>query len=185
MPKDGPLSPEDREELARANNRAKKIFGAAKIAAFNGWIIGGLAAVALLFAPFSMTAFFMGVGMAVVAWNEFHGRKLLREFDPQGARLLGRNQLGFVGLVSAYCLWSIYRTLTQPIAGLDQLDAIAGSVSDLVTNLTVTVYVVVMLASLLVQGLNARYYFARTKMVQEYLNDTPDWIVDLQRSTSL
>jgi hypothetical protein len=180
----GPLSAEQREELGRANQRAKKILGAAKVAAFNGWVIGGLAAVTLLFALFSMTALVMGAGMAVVAWNEFRGGKQLRGFDPQGAQLLGRNQLGFTGLVSAYCLWSIYRTVNNPITELAELEAIAGSVGDLVTSLTVTVYVAVMLVSLLVQGLNARYYYARTKMVQDHLKDTPAWIVDLQRSAS-
>ena len=180
----GPLSPEQREELARANERAKKVLGAARVATFNGWAIGVFAAVSLLFAVFSLTALVMGVGMAIVAWNEFRGRMLLRRFDSHGPRLLGRNQLGFMGLLIGYGLWSIYSTLTNPIAQLEELEAIAGPIGELVTTLTLTVYGAVILLSLLIQGLNARYYFARTKLVHDYLNATPAWIIDLQRSTS-
>ena len=179
----GPLSPEQREELARANERAKKVLGAARVATFNGWAIGVFAAVSLLFAVFSLTALVVGIGMAIVAWNEFRGRRLLRRFDSHGPQLLGRNQLGFMGLLIGYCLWSIYSTLTNPIAQLEELEAIAGPIGELVTTLTLTVYGVVILLSLLIQGLNARYYFARTKLMQDYLNETPAWIIDLQRST--
>ena len=33
------------------------------------------------------------------------------------------------------------------------------------------------------QGLNARYYHLRVARIREYLNGTPPWILDLQRST--
>ena len=180
----GPLSPEQQGELAQANERAKKFLGAAKVATFNGWVIGVFAAVSLLFALFSVTALVMGVGMAIVAWNEFRGRTLLRRFDPHGPQLLGRNQLGFMALLSGYCLWSIYRTVTNPITQLEELEAMVGSTGDLVTNLTLAVYGTVLLLSFIFQGLNARYYFARTKRVQDYISETPTWIIDLQRSTS-
>jgi hypothetical protein len=32
------------------------------------------------------------------------------------------------------------------------------------------------------QGLNAWYYFARTALLESYLDETPAWIVDLQHS---
>lgn len=182
----GPLSPEQQEELAQASARAKKVLRAARVATFNGWFLGVFAALTLPFALFfSVTALVMGVSMAILARNEFHGRKLLRHFDPRGPRLLGRNQLCFMGLLIGYCLWSIYRTLTEPMTQLQELEVIAGSVGDLATSLTVTVYGIVIFSSVLFQGLNARYYFARTKMVQDYLDETPPWIIDVQRSTSV
>ncbi len=184
-PNGGPLSPEQQEELARANQRAKKVLGAAKVAAFNGWSIGVLAAITLLFALFSTTARVIGIGMAIVAWNEFRGGKLLRRFDRHGPRLLGRNQLGFMGLLIGYCLWSIHSTLTNPLTEVEGLEALAGATGDLVTNLTVAVYGGVILLSLLIQGLNARYYFARTKLLADYLRETPGWVINLQRSTSM
>ncbi len=179
-----PLSPQQQEELTRANERAKKVLGATKVATFNGWTIGVFAAVTLLFALFSVTALVVGAGMAIVAWNEFRGRSLLRRFDPHGPRLLGRNQLGFMSLLIGYGLWGIFRTLTNPMTQFEELEAVVGPVGDLVTNLALAVYGGVVLLSLLFQGLNARYYFARIRLVQDYLSETSAWIIDVQRSSS-
>ncbi len=182
---DGPLSPEQQEELALANARAQKILAATKVATFNGWTIGAFAAITLPFALFSLTALVIGVGMAIVARNEFRGRELLRRFDHQGPQLLGRNQIGFMALIVGYCVWSIYSTLANPIPQLEELEALLGAAGDqLVTNLTVAVYSIVIVLTLLFQGLNARYYFARIKLVQGYLEETPAWIIDLQRATA-
>ncbi|MCZ6758977.1 MAG: hypothetical protein O7D29_01175 [Gemmatimonadetes bacterium] len=179
-----PLSPQQQEELTRANERAKKVLSATKVATFNGWTIGIFAAITLLFALFSVTALVVGAGMAIVAWNEFRGRTLLRRFDPHGPRLLGRNQLGFMGLLIGYGLWGIFRTLTNPIPQLEELEAVVGPVGDLVTDLVVVVYGGVILLSLIFPGLNARYYFARIRLVRGYLDETPAWIIDVQRSSS-
>ena len=43
---------------------------------------------------------------------------------------------------------------------------------------------VVIVLTVLFQGLNARYYFARTRRVEDYVKETPGWIVEIQRSTS-
>jgi hypothetical protein len=180
---DGPLTPEHRKDLVQATERANKIFGAVKVATFNGWTIGIFAGITLLFALFSATALVVGAGMAFVSWNEFRGRTLLRQFDPQGPRLLGRNQVGFMGLLVGYCLWSIYRTLTNPITQIEGLEEIAGFTAELVTNLTVSVYAMVIVLSVFFQGLNALYYFRRAKHVEDYVRETPRWIVELQRSS--
>ncbi len=190
---EGPLSPDQQKQLALANQRAKKVLGAAKVAAFNGWSIGLFAAISLLFVifgfllfdSFSFTTLVMGIGLAAVARNEFRGRDLLRSFSPHGPRLLGKNQLGLMGLLIAYCLWSIYGAITNPITEIEGLEALGEAVGDLATDLTVAVYSVVIVVSGLAQGLNARYYFARTRLVEDYVRETPEWIVELQRSSSV
>ena len=184
MTGDAPLTLEQRLELSEANERARKFLGAARVATFNGWTIGVFAAIGLLFGIFSVTALVMGIGMGVVARNEFRGRTLLRQFDPLGPRLLGRNQLGFMGLIIVYCLWSMYQTVSNPISEIAGLEAIAESYGDLIKNATLAVYGVVIFVTALVQGLNARYYFARTQRVEDYLEETPSWVVEIQRSTS-
>lgn len=181
MPDPNPLSPEQRQQLANAGDRSSKILAAAKIAAFNGWTIGFFAVVSLLFAFFSLTALVMGLGLGWIAWNEFKGRDRIRAFDPTAPTFLGKNQLGFMSLVTVYALWSIYLTLTEPIPHLDEIEEALGPIGDLVTSITISVYLVVILLTVLFQGLNARYYFARKKMIAEYLSETPDWIVDIQR----
>ena len=184
-PDRGPLSPEQQRQLAEASQRARKIMGAARMAAFNGWTIGSIAAVSVLFGLFSRTALVMGIAMGFVAWNEFRGRALLRSFDPEGARLLGKNQVGLLVVIVIYCLWSIYITTTGGNPEMAEIEAMIGDISDLVTELTVMVYGIVIVVSVVFQGLNARYYFARQRLIREYVQHTPDWVVKLQRSSSV
>ena len=184
-PDRGPLSPEQQRQLAEASQRARKVMGAARVAAFNGWTIGSIAAVSVLFGLFSRTALVMGLAMGFVAWNEFRGRALLRAFDPAGARLLGKNQVGLLVVIVVYCLWSIYITTTGETPEMAEIEAMIGDISDLVTELTVMVYGAVIGLSVLFQGLNARYYFSRQRLIREYLQQTPDWVVKLQRSSSV
>ena len=53
----------------------------------------------------------MFAALAVVAWNEFRGRRQLLEFNPAGATTLGWNQLGLLGMIVVYCLWALYSNL--------------------------------------------------------------------------
>ena len=108
----GPLSVQQQQQLSEANRRAKKVLGAAKVATFNGWSFGVFAAISLLFGIFSITSLLVGIGLGIVAWNEFRGRDLLRGFDPRGTRLLGWNQVGLICLLVVYCLWCIFTGLT-------------------------------------------------------------------------
>lgn len=179
-----PLTPEQRQAFSEANARAGKILGAARVATFNGWTVGVFAAIGVVFGVVSLTALVLGIGMAVVARNEFRGRAMLRQFDARGPKLLGRNQLGFLVLIIAYCLWSMYQAVHNPITDLAGLEGIEESVGSLVTELTVAVYAAVIVLSGLFQGLTARYYFARAPLIRTYLRETPEWIVELQRSSS-
>ena len=84
------------------------------MAAFNGWSIGFFAAVTLLFDIFSLTALVLGVGMAVVARNEFKSRARILTPNPTGPELLWRNQVGFMALIILCCPWSMYVTTARP-----------------------------------------------------------------------
>lgn len=152
------------------------------MATFNGWTLGISAGVTLLFAFFSLTALVMGVGLGLVARNEFRGKARLRQFDPQAPRFLGHNQLGLMALLVGYSLWSMYVTVASPTVEMAELEALMGDMGDLITDLTLAVYAAVLLLSVLFQGLNALYYFRRTALVREYLDETPEWIVKLQQS---
>ena len=177
------LTPEMQQELRDAKERAGSFLGAAKVAAFNGWSIGFFAVVSLLFGLFSLTSFLVGVGLAIVARNEFVGRRRLRSLDPSGLELLWRNQVGFLGLIVAYCLWSMYVTVAVPDPEMTQLtDLLGEGTEELIQSLTVIVYAAVIVATAIFQGLNARYYFVRTARIRDYVRDTPPWVLDLQRS---
>ena len=100
-----PLTAEHRRELSAARDRAKTIRKAARVAAFNGWTSAIVAAFSAPFSLFSPVGLALTVGIALVAFNEFRGRKRLLNFDPSGATLLGWNQLGLLAMIVAYCLW--------------------------------------------------------------------------------
>jgi hypothetical protein len=187
MHDDPQLSPAHRAELAQATQRARKIQKAARVAGFNGWTIGFFAGITILLALRSPPALVLGIGMAFIARNEFRGRDRLRRFEPEGAVLLGRNQLGFMVAIVLYCLWSIAkaRTGTSPDAEeVSELLAMLGESEDLVQTLTLIVYTAVIGATVVFQGLNAWYYFARRGMIEAYLRETPQWIVELRRGES-
>ena len=181
-----PLTPGQQQELRDAKERAASFLGAAKVAAFNGWTVGFFAAVSILFGLFSPTGFLVGVGLAVVARNELVGGRKLRALDPNGLELLWRNQVGFMVLIVAYCLWSMYRTVALPDPQMTELTELLGEgTGELVQSLTLWVYAVAIAATVIFQGLNARYYFVRVARIQNYVRDTPDWVLDLQRSTAI
>lgn len=177
------LTPEQELELRDAKERAGSFLGATKVAAFNGWSIGFFAVVSILFGLFSLTSFLVGVGLAFVARNEFVGRTRLRSFDPSGLELLWRNQLGFMALIIAYCVWSIFRTFALPESEISELTQLLGA-TGLVQAATLIVYTVVIVTTAIFQGWNAYYYFVRVARIRDYVRDTPQWVLDLQRSTA-
>ncbi len=178
------LTPEMQLELRDAKDRAGSFLGAAKVAAFNGWSSGFFAAVSILFGVFSRTSFLVGVGLAIVARNEFVGRSRLRSMDPSGLELLWRNQLGFMTLIIAYCMWSIYRAVALPNPEMTELmERLPDGTAELVQSLTVIVYAAVIVVTAIFHGLNARNYFVRVARIRDYVRHTPQWVLDLQRST--
>ncbi len=181
-----PLTPEQQQELSDAKERASSFLGAAKVAAFNGWTVGFFAVVSILFGLFSLTSFLVGVGLAFVARNEFVGRGRLRSLDPSGLELLWRNQLGFMALIVAYCVWSMYRAVALPNPEMTELmERLPDGTTELVQSLTVIVYAAVIVVTGIFQGLNARYYFVRVSRIRDYVRHTPQWVLDLQRSTAI
>lgn len=192
-----PLTAEHCQELARAAERARPVRNAARVASFNAWVTGVIAALSMPFAFFSLAGFLVAVGLALVAYNEFRGRRRLLAFDPTGATLLSRNQFGFLMLIVVYCLWAIYENLSGDNALLKELAAnpdlkAAGISDDFLTSggafftwCILGFYSLVILLSAIFQGGNAIYYATRRKLVEKYVAETPAWIRDLQRATML
>jgi hypothetical protein len=141
-----------------------------------------------------VVGFLATVVLAVVAWNEFRGRKRLLAFDPSSATLLGWNQVGLLAAIVAYCLWMLYTSLTggNPLAELKaspemgEVLGVEGRGFDaLYRQIVVGFYGLVILLSVIFQGWNAIYYFTRRRHVEEYLAQTPTWVRELQRATLL
>ena len=189
----GPLTASHQNEVAAAYERARKIRKAAAVAAFNGWMTAIFAVFSAPFAPFSVAGFLVTVGLAVVAYNEFRGRKRLLKFDRKAPVFLGWNQVGFMAFIIVYCVWMLIIGLMSegPFAAelkakpelsvaLDSVDEL----DQLYRILSTTVYGTVIILSGIFQGLNALYYFTRRKHVEVYVHNTPAWVLDLQRLTT-
>lgn len=192
-PTQSPLADEHHAEIAVANTRAKTIRKAAGVAGFNGWVTAVFAVCSAPFAPFSIAGFLVTVGLAVVAYNEFQGRTRLHNFDREAAKFLGWNQVGFLSLIVAYCGWMLFVGLTgegpfaaevaehpelaEALGSLDGLDA-------LYRLIIVAVYASVIVLTVVFQGLNAYYYFTRRKHIDAYVRETPQWVLDVQRSAA-
>jgi hypothetical protein len=188
MPSGG-LSSEARDALAQARERARPVYKAARVASFNGWSIGVIAALSLPFAFFSIPGALVTAGLAVVAYNEFRGRRGLLALDPHAATMLGWNQVALLTLVVLYCAWMLWSGLTGPgpmaelQANPEIQDALGslGNVDELYRLLVLAVYLTIMVVTVIVQGGNAFYYFTRRKYVDAFLRDTPQWAVEMQR----
>jgi hypothetical protein len=181
------LSPQLRDELVLAQNRSRAIRRAAGVANFNGWVTGAIALLSAPFAFFSVTGFLVAVGLVVVAFNEFRGRRRLLEYDPSAAPFLGWNQVGLMILITAYCGWTMFVSAGAVAAEMQakpELAAAIGSVEgfeELYRQVVFIFYGTVIALTVAFQGLNAAYYFSRRKPIAAYVQETPAWVLEIQR----
>ncbi len=103
----GPLSQSQQQEVAAAHDRARTIRKVAAVAKFNGWMTGIAAACSAPFALFSLPGFLATAGLSLVAYNKLKGRRRLLRFDQGAPAFLGWNQIGFLALITSYCIGSV------------------------------------------------------------------------------
>lgn len=187
-----PLSVAHHQQLAVARDLARPIRKAARVAAFNGWTTAAIAGLSLPFALFDRTGAVLTLGLAIVAYNEFRGRKKLLSFEPSAATLLGWNQLGLLAMIVVYSLWSLYGSwneagaLSAELKGYSDLNSVlgdAGSLDGLFKQISIALYGGVIALSAVFQGGNAWYYFTRRRHIENFIATTPEWVRDVQRGT--
>jgi hypothetical protein len=177
-----PLTPEDTAQLAAAISRSAKIRKAARTAAVSGWILAISAAFTAPFAPFSPVAFLLFFALGILTWNVFRGKKMLEAFREEGPDLLWKNEIGLAAVVILYSAWGIRTAVSGPVnPSLAELEVLLPDVVDLMGELTVAVYAVIILSTILFQGGMARFYHNRITLVREYLAETPAWTVEVVR----
>ena len=178
---DSPLSQAQIEELATAMHRAAKILGAAKVAAFTGWTVMVCGLLTLLLTLFSPTGVLLGGALLMVAWNELEGRKQIQRFHEGGPRRLARNQLWLLAVIAVYCLWSIYQARFYPAPGLSEMEELLDLGEGFVAGATTAAYALVLAVATAFQLGMYRYHAARIGLLEEYVRETPAWIVEIQR----
>jgi hypothetical protein len=182
------LSPQQITELIQARERGTKIRRAGTAAVFDGWMIAVFAVITALTGLTHVPSLLLGLGMMWVAWQEFRGARLLRRLQPSASRSLAKNQIVLAAILISYAIWQGYHgmtgagSLTASAGGDPQLTRLLGPIDQLINLITLSVYGLLVLIAIFVQGGTALYYFTREKYVNAYLRQTPDWILNLQRS---
>jgi len=182
------LSPEHHAQLARAQQQRNKLNRAVKLASFNAWSFAVLAAGSVLLALFMPGSIIAAALLAALAYNEFRGRRRLLQRDPRAPQTLGINQLVFCALIAGYCILKIIQATTGPgvyeqvIAKHPELAQTLEPLQGLVQTLTIATYLAVLVLGVGLQGLTAWYYFSRKTILDNYLQQTPEWVLDLDRT---
>lgn len=188
LPAPSALAPEQLRELAQARARAAKIRRAASIAMFDAWCIAILGGLTLVLSLLDVTALLMGSAMCIIAFVEFRGVRSLRALDPAAPRRLGSNQLAFAGLLITYALWSIYSSITGPdpyatyVGQAPELDEVLDSIREITRNVTMVAYIGLIIVAVVAQGGTALYHFSRARHLRAYIQQTPQWIRQLQQA---
>ncbi len=188
------------QAIQTARRRARPIRRAAGVATFDAWMTAIFAACTLLYFAvsaafaFSPLALVVGVALAAIAYNSFMGAGELKRFDLRGAKRLGINQLAFFGLIAGYCT---VRIVTALMANNKEIEALkqylvemynltntasqmsVDEIEQMVRLVIAGIYAAVIVASLLVQGLTALYYFTRAKHIRRFKQQTPDWVAEV------
>jgi len=126
--------------------------------------------------------------MCFAAYNSFRGLSQLRQLDPKSCQLLGRNQLFFASCLILYAAWNLYFYSHSPapfadvIASEPEAKEMLAPFQDMALSITKLVYWILIAVALFAQGGAALYYFSRGKYVEQYVTETPEWILQLQRA---
>jgi hypothetical protein len=185
----GPLSPENVAQLKQARDQGKKLRRAAGVATFSAWSMAVFAALTLpLSLVFGLWNLVFAVVLGLTAAFEFRGAAGLRRLDVRAPRLLMLNELALGMLLACYGAWQLIASLTGPnpyaaaIASNPDLREMLGPIGELARSASIALYGSVIAVGVLYQPGMAIYYATRGRQLKTYLQTTPPWIVDLQRS---
>lgn len=186
-----PISEAQLIEIARGEERAKKLAFAGKLASFNGVVIGVFAFLSLASAIFDPWSLLLAAPLAAIAFVELRGSRQLARYERQGLMLLVGNQLALIALVTVYALLQIRSALSEPsplaelmsqgaalpqdLAGTD-LSGL-GDFDDIYRSAAVGFYGLVIVLTALSQGACALYYWTRLKHLDELITSTPPWVL--------
>ena len=183
------LSPDELAELANAQQRARKIHRAAKVARFDGTILAFFALMAVFSFCLGWEGPVLGVALGAVAFNSFRCASRLERFDIAAPSLLAMNQLYLAAAIILYALYALHSGLTGTsqltkslIGDLDALGADPSLKWLLEGGIYWLLYGGLIVGTILAQGLMGLYYATRRRAVVEYLEQTPQWVIDMQKA---
>ena len=178
------FSPEQLREVALAQQRGKKIRRAVTTAKIDGGITAFFAGVCMLSSFLGIEGPILGVILGAVAFNSFRNAGKLAKFDRAAPAKLAMNQVYLAGAVILYALYELHANLTGSASGhlaeLAGMGDMGADIAGLERTVIWAVYGGLIAGTILAQGLTGLYYFSRAKLVQEYMDQTPAWVAELQ-----
>ena len=189
---DGPLSQEQMAQIGEARMNASQILRAAQIAhrEFVGLVLMGvLTAMFACYGGISISSLIMGLWMIVGGVIEHLGEQRIRRLDPNVFTTLSRNQL-FLGImfvvISGWWMLTIAMGSDKDLAAtsgtLNNLGIAAKQMMPMVKLLLYGAYASVGVFGIVWQGYLAWYYSRRQWQLMQYIQETPQWIIDMQPS---
>ena len=187
-----PLNESDFLVVRQAAVRRKAVRAAAHTSLVSAVITMGIGVLALVLSALwgDWGGALVAMGVCTVGAVEYLGHRRMRRADPAAARMLGWNQLAFLGLIFLYCLVQMltYSTDQAKAAALSpevrsQLEAVPNMEKDIdqmierwAPLVTYGLYGLIMLLSLGCQGGMALYYFTRRRRVEAFTRQTAAWV---------
>jgi hypothetical protein len=190
-PAASPLSEEHLRQLAASHAATLKIRRAINVARADGWGVACAAALTLLSSFTSVSGVVVAAALGAVAVVELKMAARLRRFDVSAPRVLALNQVALGGLLIAYAVLRIYQELNGAgeYAAMVASDPEVGRALQPFEHLTrlvaLSMYGGLIAVAILAQGGLALYYFTRTRHLRAYLEQTPPWIVAVQKAGRL
>jgi hypothetical protein len=183
------LTEENLRELQTARRSLRKVRRAVFSANLEGYTIAVCGAVSFLCGIGSISDMVLGAVLTVIGIIEIVSASRLRRLDLTATKWLGCNQLALAVFILLYALWNIHSEIANPASGLSDLspqdaqavDQTLGSLGDLTHEVMLMLYVSLIAAALVEAGM-ALYYYSRGAHVRRFLQETPEWIVMMQRN---
>jgi hypothetical protein len=180
------LTPEHFRELEAARRALRKIRRAVSAAKFEGYTIAIFGGLTVLFGITSVTDVILGLILLAIGVIEIIGAAQLKRLAPRGIRTLTFNQLTFATLILFYALWNLHTEMAHPVGGVTDAEAQAlGQIDPSVLSIThemmLLVYSSFILAAIF-EAAMAAYFHSRGPLLQQYLAETPEWIISMQKA---
>jgi hypothetical protein len=167
----------------------RKAARTARFSAFTILVIGVAGIPVALFSPSSLSVL-AAVGICTVGIVEYAGARRMQRGEVSASRLLGTNQLAFLGLIAAYCVTQMVSfsaagtgTSLLPADMQSQLSQLQGLDQNLDHEMRAWAplaacgfYSLVLILSVVFQGGLAIYYFTRRRHLLAFAQATPDWV---------
>jgi len=176
-------------EAVVLRRKVKRAAGTARGSAIVTLVIGLLALPFVVVSP-SFSGLVVVAGILVVGVREWKGYGKMRRAEAGAASYLGWNQVALVGVITFYCLFQMASFSPEEVKSAalspevrSQLAAMPGMAADIDRMIerwapyaVYGFYSLVMLVSVLAQGMTAVYYFSRRKYVETFNRQTPEWV---------